>query len=172
MKAQQFLTGLKRLANGIRRAESINDYTEMLQESILSWQKVEKRHKRPPWDDPIMDLIFRFDCSQVRIGNFYLLPPSDKPFMGDVYQFLSGPWDFYVARNTHDVYSFYYKEAWPSPMGLESEAFLTGLFYHAEYLTQLKKDITPEAHAALDAQYSPIMKNATLPLRRKVKIKA
>ncbi len=171
MKAQEFLTNLKRLANSVNRTKSIDDYNEMLQKNILSWQKIEKLNKRPLWDDPAMDLITGFDCSQVRIGNFRLLPASDKPFIGDAYQFLSGPRDYYVGRNSHDIYQFYYKEAWPSPMDIESETFLTGLFYYAEYLTQIKKGITPEARAALDTQYPPLIKNASYhPLRRKVTV--
>ncbi|MBT3339075.1 MAG: hypothetical protein HN855_11775 [Anaerolineae bacterium] len=171
MKAQHFLTGLKRLANSIKRTKSIDDYAEMLQKSIQSWQNIEKQNQRPLWDDPIMDLITRFDCSQVRIGNFYLLPAPSKPYIGDVYQFLSGPRDYYVGRNSHDVYQFYYKEAWPTSMGVESESFLTGLFYYAEYLTHIKKGITPEARAALDTQYPAMIKNAPFhPLRRKVTV--
>ena len=171
MKAQEFLTNLKRLANSVKRAKSIDDYNEMLQKNILSWQNIEKQNKRPPWDDPAMDLITRFDCSQMSIGNYHLLPASDKPFIGDAYQFLSGPRDYYISRNSHDVYQFYYKEAWPTPMDMESEAFLTGLFYYSEYLTHIKKDITPEARAALDLQYPPMIKNAAFhPLRRKVTI--
>ncbi|MCF6277790.1 MAG: hypothetical protein L3J16_03450 [Anaerolineales bacterium] len=171
MKAQQFVTELKRLANKIMRTKSIDSYyTTRQQESIRSWQKIEKQNKRPPWDDPIMDLITRFDCSQVKIGGFYLLPASSKPFIGDVYPFLNGPREYYVGRNSHDVYQFYYKEAWPAPMDMDSESFLTGLFYYAEYLTRLKQGITPEIRAALDKQYPPKIQGAPFhPLRSKKK---
>lgn len=168
MQANQFVVALKRLANGILRTDSLDAYGKDMQTSILSWREIEKRHSPPLWDDPIMALVANFDCSQVRIGNFVFKAPSGKPFIGDMFEFLTGPRDYYVGSGRHDVHQFYYKEAWPTDMGVESEAFLKGLLFYAEYLTGRKKGLSPEAREALEKRYPPLIKNAPFhPLRRK-----
>ncbi|WP_020471524.1 hypothetical protein [Zavarzinella formosa] len=150
MIADEFVKALKAAANAHTFTEPDNSFLMQREVAFRAWSKI-KRRRRKKQDDPVLDLISRYDLTGVVIHQFSFV--TEVHAHGTEQMVAQQPTYEYFVENGI-ILVMYYKESYPGPTGVTSALFLELLALRARMLAEYPADSSEERLDSITADYA------------------